>query len=244
MGGMRRTGPFVAIASFFVSVGFWTLRLGLDPEPLARSSGLVIAGGITGYGLIAVVGLLLVRGRWAKFLALSVTGSTFVVAGILDFDAALGAGLVLSGAAIVALTGPWLVGWVRMLPSATGPPPRAVIVALLPLALVPGVGAACPSGLDPAHWVMATAGVATSWAYARGVSWGVWAVRGGLLAAAIPAIVAAPPGGKLVLGSLVMTVTALGWNREVRLASHPIMERLPRPRSVRTPAPGAPSEAP
>jgi hypothetical protein len=241
---MQRTWPHLIAALVFLSAAAWSLHLAVAPEPFAPSSAAAIAIGLAIFGLIALTGLLLARGRWARYLAMAVAAATAILAVALEPGPWYVIGLVLSGLTIIGLTGPWLDGWVRRFPSADGPGPRAVLLVFLTLSLVPAVGVASPAGLELSHGILGGLGVLLAWAYARAQVWSLWAMRLVLPVFAIGPVLVSPWGGRLLLIVLVGAVVALAWSGEAARAVQPLLDRLPGPRVASPPgddlSPGSP----
>ncbi len=224
--------PFLVAALSMVAALAWAARLATDPDPLAGPSALLVSGGILGFGLITTTGLLLSRGRWARNVALALGGFELAMAAVVDLDAVTIGATVLSGAALVAVGGPWLDGWLRRRPAAGAPGPRPLLVTIGALALVPALGLVAPGGVGAAHLVLAATAVASAWAYARSHPWGLWAFRVMVPAIGIPAVLASPFLGGLVLAAGLAALTAVAWTREARLAVDPELATLPGPRPV------------
>jgi hypothetical protein len=232
---MQRTWPHLIAALVFLSAAVWSLHLAVAPDPFAPSSAAVIAIGLVILALISLTGLLLVRARWAKYLATALVASTAILAIVLEPGPWYVAGLVLSALTIAGLAGPWLDGWVRRFPSADGPGPRAVLLVLLTLGLVPAVGIASPAGLEVPHGVLGGAGVLFAWAYTRTQVWSLWAMRLALPVLAVGAVLVSPWGGRVLLIALVGAVVALAWSNEAARAVQPLLDRLPGPRVASPP---------
>ncbi len=215
----------------------WTLHLAAAPEPFAVDAALSVALGILIFSVIAVAGILLSRGRWSRWLARAVVTAEALVFVATDPTVAGYTAAGITAAALVAIEGPWLDGWVRKRPSAEGPGPTPIGVVLGGLALTPIVGVASPAGLAVWHGILGAAGVLLAWSYARAMPWSLWAIRVALVPLAVPAIVLSPPAGAVLLSAAVITITALAWAKESFLAVHPMFDRLPGPRSA-TPGPG------
>jgi len=200
---------------------------------------LLVAAGIVGFGLITTTGLLLSRGRWARNVALGLGGFELAMAAIVDLDAVTVTAAGFSGAALVALGGPWLHGWLRRHPAAAAPGPKPLALTMGALGVVPALGLAAPDGIGPAHLVLGAGAVAAAWAYTRSLTWGLWALRVVVPAAGIPAVLACPLPGAFALAALLAALTALAWTREARLAVDPEPATLPGPR-IATPRREAP----
>ncbi|MFQ5554949.1 MAG: hypothetical protein ACE5GC_06220 [Acidimicrobiia bacterium] len=222
--------PYVIAAAILAAAVAWTIHLANGPDPFAANSGLAIASGLVAFSVIDAAGLLLARGRWARYL-----GRTILIAqgALFIATATTAAGLVavsISAAAAFGLEGPWLDGWIRTRPSAEGPGPRSLAVVFGALAFLPAVGVASPTGLEPWHVLLAGLGVILTWAYARAMVWSVWVIRLGLPVAAIPAVAAGPLAGAVLLGALTVFVTGSAWTRDAMRAANPLFDRLPGPR--------------
>lgn len=223
------------VAAFVVLAGTaTTLHLAIAPDPFAGSAAAVIAVGILLHTTISVTGILIVRGRWARRLAAATIGLDLYVVAVSGMGVAAWVALVAALTALGGLSGRWLDGWFRMRPSATGPDPKAVVLALGLLGLVPAVGIASPSGLETAHGVLGAAGVLLGWAYSKAQVWSLWATRLGLPLVSLPAVLASPWQGGVFLAVLVAVLTWLAWSREAMLAVSPLVDRLPGPRRLRS----------
>jgi hypothetical protein len=219
----------LATAALGVAGAATSVLLASGDDDFAPSSAAVIAFGVVMFTLIAMVGVLLVRGRWARVLAIVVVLADLAlvaVVGVADWA------LVAAAAALVALGG--LVsrpvdGWLRQHPPPDGPDGRAVALALGLLALVPAVGLAAPDGLSTAHGVLGSAGVILAWAYSQAQPWAIWAIRLALPVLTVPAVMAEPWPGGLGLALLVAVLVALAWTPQAYAATAPRPGPLPAP---------------
>lgn len=205
-------------------------HLAVHPEPFSGPSAAVIAVGIVIYTVISVTGIALVRGRWARRLAIIVVVADLVVVAIGELDVLAWITLAAGLASLGGLVSRWLDGWFRLRPSATGPDPIAVVLLLGLGALAPAVGFASPAGLAAAHGVLGAAGFLLAWAYAKAQLWSLWAARLVLPIIALAAMVASPWPGAIALGAMTAALVRLAWSREALLAVQPIMPSLPGPR--------------
>lgn len=235
---MRRSAsPLLIISGLFAQAELlWSIRLAVFPEPFSPGSSALLIAGIVLYTVIAVVGMVLVRALWARWLALA-TAICTVVLGSLGgaFDAlALVAG-VSSLVAIGGLAGPWLRIWLRQRPGA-GAGAVAVALPLAAIAALPLAGLASVDAPTPATLVVAFAGPVLAWAYARGFSLGLWGLR--LLVPVLALVAALATGvwggpGYVVYGT---AVAILAWAPGARDALSPVQAPLPPPRVA--PEPG------
>jgi hypothetical protein len=203
-----------------------TLIMALAPAPLATSAAALFSAGFVVVTLVAVAGILLARGRWARHLGILVAGTWIVIGTIIDTEW----GLVVIGIAAVGLAatlGPWLGRWLRRLPTAAGAPPAAVIV-LLTLLLTPSAMAlAAPDGIAAAVWGFSAWSCLLALALARIMAGSLTAAR--LLhpaAGVATAIAVGMPAVVPALGSAAV-VAVLCWRRDVALAIAPIVPSPP-----------------
>lgn len=231
MGAM--SSPQVAASLVVLAAGSLTVHLARSPAPFAGSSAAVIAIGAMLFAVLASVGLMVVRGRWARWLALSVAVGVIGVAAIAeDFGGWAFASVGLGLGALVTLAGRWLDGWIRGRPSATGPDPKAVVLLIGFLALVPLVGLASPGGLETAHGMLGAGGVLLAWGYSKALVWALWAARLVLPLLVIAAALASPLPGALALLGVGAVLAWLTWTPEARLAVQPLLESTPGPRRI------------
>jgi hypothetical protein len=212
------------------------IHLGVGDDVFAPSSAVVIALGVVMFTLIAIVGLMLVRGRWARVLGVVVAVADLALVATVGLATW---GLVAAVAALLALGGlasRSIDRWLRQRPPADGPDGRAVALALGLLALAPAVGLAAPDGLAPAHGILGSAGILLGWAYSQAQPWAIWAIRLALPVIAVPAVLAEPWPGGLALAVMVAILVALAWTPQAYAASAPRPGPLPAPaRRRRTP---------
>lgn len=206
------------------------VHLVLRPDPFSGPSAAVIAVGIAVYTVIAVTGVSLVRGRWARRLAIVVVVLDLAVVAVGELDLFGWITIVAALGALGGLLGRWLDGWFRLRPSATGPDPLAVVLLLGLGALAPAVGLASPDRLTTAHGILGAAGLLLAWAYSKAQVWSLWAARIVLPVVALPAVLASPWPGALALAAGTAALVWLAWSREALLAVQPLMATLPGPR--------------
>lgn len=229
---MQRAPHLIAAAIFLAAVAA-AIHLAGGPGPFTPGSGVVLGIGFLLYGVISVAGLLVSRGRWARRFASGTTVAIVAGAALTaPWSVASIAAVGLGGAAFVGLTGRWLDGWIRRLPTPDGPGVRVMLLVLGLIGLVPLVALAAPRTISPGHGVLGAAGIFYGWAYSRAEVWAMWAIRTTLPLLAVPALVGSPAPGVVLLTIAVVGLTALAWTREARLAVEPLMDRLPGPRAL------------
>ena len=222
--------PMLVAATVPVASIAWTIHLAAAPDPFAADAGLTVAVGLLIFSVVDAAGIVLSRGRWARWLGQAIVAAGGVLFVVTDGAAASYVAVALSAVALVGLTGPWLDGWIRQRPSVEGPGPRPMGVVFGALALVPLAGVASPAGLEVWHGVVGATGVVLAWGYARAMAWALWALRLALPLVAIPGIVIGPWGGAVLLAAAIAVVTTLAWSHESLLAVQPLLDRRPPPR--------------
>jgi hypothetical protein len=151
-------------------------------------------------------------------------GTTFWVATLVPLNGWTVAGLATSSAAIILLLSPRQDRLVRKLPSASGPPPRSVIVTMAALGLPLALGL-IPS--NPNSWVLAIAacGPIAAFLYSRTIPGGLASMRFGLLAVALPAGVLMPLPHSVTALAICASITGIAWSPDVAVAFRPLIEK-------------------
>ena len=230
----------MAVSLLLLASGFLVgSRLTFVPAPWPPSSAGLIALSMVSLTTIAVVGLLLVGGRWARRLGLVVTAAGGLVLVAAPSGWTWWLALPCLAGAAVGLAGPWIDTQVRQRPAAAGPPAPAVLIPLL-LVATPGLmGAASLRPAGAAEWLIALICMATALWYARGGRGVMLGMRLLLpIAVVLSAVASGLPTGLAILAA-GGTVVGLAWRHESRLAVRPLLERG---RAVRIPPELAPPE--
>lgn len=215
----------VAVASLLLvaATGAWTTILGWAAIDLSGVAVILTAVALWTATVAAVAGMLIARSRWARRLALGVTGGHGVIALLPAVDAWWAGAAVLTCGAAIALGGPWLNGLIRQRPAAEGPPTRSVLVPLVLVAVAFAIGVLGGGG---------TAGAAVGFSALMTAFWFVRTLPGALIAVRIVwpavALALALPAGVVVgatalIGAAVVAV--LAWHESVRNSVHPLVER-------------------
>ncbi|MDP8959234.1 MAG: hypothetical protein M3N51_08560 [Actinomycetota bacterium] len=220
--------PFLAAASILVASVLWAIKLSFSQGTVAPDAAALLGADLVVLTVVAATGLLLVHGRWAKRLAQLLLAAQALLAVFVSLDPWWWAALAATAGGMVAIGGPWLDGWVRRLPGAAGPPPLAVALALGLLALPALVALSSPGGLGVVHWLLATAAVLVAWAYGRAMRPGIWTARF-LPLIALPAALASPLPGALLLLVATVVLAWLAWTEAARLAVTPLVTVRSRP---------------
>ena len=203
----------------------WVAALLVEPGPFVAGSILMIGVGLLATSSVAVVGMVLTGGRWARRAALTVVGLTGGVAVARPLDPVW---VVATGGTAVAAASMFsgaVTRGIRQLPAAAGPPERAVLVpmALLVVPFLLGL-ASWDVASAPTLIVALTAPFAALW-YTRVLPGGLLAVRAlwPLLAIGLAVTQTAVPGAVSLLSGV--TVALMSWHPSVKVAFHPPRER-------------------
>jgi hypothetical protein len=218
MSVMQRS-PVVITASVVLASLAWALNLVFGSGPLDNSAAALLAADQLVVGTVIGVGIALARGRWTRRAALLLLGGQALLGIALDANGWWIAAVLATAIGIAAVAGPWLGGWLRKLPRADGPPPRAVIMNLGLIALPSLVAVTGFDGVPLAGWLLSGLALAAAWAYSQAWLPALWAVRVALPVLGVAAAAALPWWGALVLGLAVTALTALAWSPEVRQAT-------------------------
>ncbi len=202
----------------------WSAALISDGTPLEPVPALLVGIGMILSATVSTIGMVLTGGRWSRSLGLMVLLVTAVVAVIRPFDGWWVIGVTLSAVSLTALLSPALSRTIRKLPSASGPPPRAVAAPLV-LLMAP-----CVMGLlgnDAAPWALLTVGLTaplTAFVYSRVLPGGLLAIRIGwpLLALTLTPWLGLACGATSAILGLVVAV--LSWDGSVKASYHPPRE--------------------
>jgi hypothetical protein len=215
---------FAAASTILVASLLWAIALALDPTPLGSAPASLLSVGLVVDSTVAMVGMIVVGGRWAHRLGGAVALMTAAVAVIRPVDTIWALGVAATAVSVIALASPGLTRGIRKLPTATGPPPRVVAVPLLLLVVPCLLGL---TGVDATVWALFAVGLSgpvAAFAYSRVVPGGLLAVR--LLWPAL-ALGLAPLLG-LVCGVisvvLAIVVLTLSWHPLVKTSFHPPQE--------------------
>jgi hypothetical protein len=219
--------PVVIAVSLILASLAWALALVFGSGPFAASAAALLAIDLLLVGTVIAVGVVLSRGRWTRRAGSVLLGAEALLSVFLGINGWWIGAVVTTAASIASFTGPWLGRWLRKLPSAAGPSPRAVALALSLLA-VPGlVAASSPGGVTLAGWVLSGFAVVSAWSYSRAWLTALWAIRTALPILGIIAAVGLTWPGGLALGLGVVMLTALAWAPDVLQAA-----LIPRPTRV------------
>jgi hypothetical protein len=214
----------LASASPLVAAVLWTVALMIDPGPLAPWSVFMVGFGLLTMATVSVVGMIVVGGRWALRTGLATIGASLVIAAVRPVDPIWFVALVGSAAAGVVLFLPVVTRHIRRLPSATGPPPRAVLVTLLLVSAPLAFGLAAWDRPSAATVVVGLgAPLAALW-YSRLLPGGLYAVRIIWPALALGLAAFQPVAVAVVSAAMTLAVIVLAWHHDVQVAFHPPRE--------------------
>lgn len=214
----------LAAATIQLAALVWTLVLLIDATPLETAPALLVGLGILSMSTVALIGMVAVGGRWAHRLALIDIGFMALLAMIRPIDVVWVVGVATTAAALAALLSPVVTSSIRKLPSASGPPPRAITPPLILLA-APALLGFLGNGSEP--WALLIVGLGApnvAWIYSRVITGGLLAIR--LIWPAIA--IALAPWMSLSAGiasvSTAVAVLVLSWHKSVKASYHPPRE--------------------
>ena len=215
---MQRS-PVVIAATIMLASVAWALALMFGSGPLADSAAALLAADQLVVGTVIGVGVVLSRGRWTRRAAYALLGGQAMLGVFLEADGWWIAAVLLTAGGIAAVSGPWLRGWLRKLPRADGPPPKAVAMNLGLLSLPALVAVTGFQGVPVTGWLLSGFAVIAGWAYSQAWLSGLWAVRLGLPVLGLAAALSLPWPGAVLLGLAVGLLAMLAWSPEVHQAT-------------------------
>lgn len=217
------TKPLLAGTTLLAALG-WIVALIVDPGPLEWAPALLYGVGLLAMATVATVGMVVVGGRWAHRLGLVSIGFGLALALIRPIDVWWVFAVGLTGLATVALLSPGLTGGIRRLPSASGPPPRAIAPPLILLAAPCVLGLA---GNEATPWALLVVGLSApsfAFAYSRVIPGGLLGVR---LVWPVMTLALSPLlglWGGITAAVLAVVVGGASWHRAVKASYHPPVE--------------------
>lgn len=234
--GWHTPGVLTSLGVGFVlgAVLCWTAVISVGAD-LSPTSTLMVGISMILTATIATVGILVTSGRWSRRLALVSLTMGPIAAASAPIDFLWLAAMALTAAASLVLLSPELV--IRKLPSATGPPQKAV---LLPILLVVSPFAYGITADGSPSWALLVAGIGAlvaAFLYARVIPGGLLAVRYLWPALAVGLGSVLDTVTALTSAALAVTVALLAWSSEAKTAFHP-------PRQVGTTYPIPPELSP
>lgn len=202
----------------------WVIALIVDPDGFGPPSVLLIGIGLLAMATVAVVGMILSGGLWARRLGFGVIVACVLVAASRPIDPIWYVAIAFTAVALAAMLLPSVTNRLRKLPSASGPPPRSILTPIVLLTVPFAIGL---TAVDATPWAMIVVGLSalvSAYLYARVTPGGLFAIR--VLWPSL-AIGLAPflgfPGGP-VSALLGITVAGLAWHSSVKTAFHPLSE--------------------
>jgi hypothetical protein len=196
----------------------------VDPGPLETAPALLVGLGLLVTSTVAMVGMIAVWGRWAHGLALLDIGFMAILAIVRPADAVWFVAEGLTALSLLALLSPVVSSSIRKLPSASGPPPRAVAPAFI-LVATPAVLGFLGNGSEP--WALLIVGLGApivAWLYSRVIPGGLLSIRlvWPALAITLAFWMSLPAGSASVF--IAVSVVVLSWHKSVKASYHPPRE--------------------
>lgn len=225
--------PRLIAVSLVLGASLWSLAISTRADdPFSTDAAVLVSIGLLSFAVIAAIGLLLPRGRWARNLARALLIGEALLGAAVPLSGWAIPALVATGGSLVGIQGKWLDGWLRRLPAADGPSLKAILYVLGAIALVPAIGLAAPGGVEIRQGLLGALGVLIAWGYSKAQIWALWAGRLLLPAVTVLAAVNSDPLGAVALLIIGLALTYLAWTEAVRLAISPLMDNLPGPRRM------------
>lgn len=215
--------PLLASTTLLAAL-VWTAAVVVDRDPFTPAPALLVGIGLLVTATVASIGMIVVGGRWAHRLGVGALAATLVLAMVRAIDVLWLAGIAATALALVAMFSPTLTDTIRQLPSASGPPPRAVAPALLLVATPLILGFV---GRDATAWALLVVGLTAPLVgllYSRVFPGGLLAVRllWPVLALSLTPLLGWVAG--VVTAGLASTLAVLSWDPSVKASYHPPRE--------------------
>ncbi len=227
---MSRTA--VAIGSgALLSVLTSAIAFLIDPSPISESSAFMIVFGMASIALGGMAALVLVRAPWSRWL-LGVTVVSMLFLGSLGGGPWFWVSLAIGAGVTIGLAGPWLTLWVRQQPVAEKLGPIPVVLISAGACSPVYVGLVSYDGVAARHWILVLTAIISSWAYGRGLPFGIWGFRAVLPMVTLVVLIGTGWDALAVaLGAL--TLTGLSWTSGARAVTAVITPPLPSPSTRR-----------
>ncbi len=232
--------PIFAPAALLAAAIAWAITLAFGEPTIGTTAAAVAAVDLLIVTLVAIVGLVVVRARWARRFSMAVIGLMAGMALTMPISNNWVVALLLSGVAVSAVVGPSLEDYLQP-PTSGGPPPKAVTL-LLTLLVLPGVTAFLTGSPVPiAAWFVIIGAPAVAWAYGKGRVEGLWAARIGIPIAGLVTLWGLDWWAVALLAASVAGETWLAWSGDV---ARPVdrQSEAPATRSMAIPPELAPPE--
>jgi hypothetical protein len=215
----------------------WVAAIVVDNSPFTAAPAFLIGLGLLAMSTVSFVGMVVSGGRWAHRLGIVALGFGAVLAVLRPIDFMWLASVALTALALVALHSPTLMGSIRKLPSASGPPPRAITPPLILLATPCILGFL---GNDATVWALLVVGISApnvAFLYSRVIPGGLIAIRlvWPAMALALSPLLGWAAG--MAAATIAVAVAWIAWDDSVKASYHP-------PREVGTTFPIPPELAP
>ena len=217
-----RVKPSVLAGLPFVAILAWVIALMVDPGIYGSISMALIGSGLLIGATVGTVGLVTMGARWARWTLVAGVATTFAIAIGRPVDGLWIVAISLGMMSLVYLLSPGR-GAIRKLPSASGPPPRAVLVTMLCLLAPLGLGLA---PIDANGWVavVAIAGPLTALWYTRVVAGGLFAMRYGFPALALALAPLMGVAHATLSVALAVAIGVLARSADVAVAFRPLVK--------------------
>ncbi len=216
-----RLAPAAPLAASLV----WAAALVTNPGAFDAFGAVLAGSDLLLLATVGVVGMVLSGGRWARRLSLGVSGAGYLLALLRPIDGLWWAGVVLTSLSTLLLYLPVVTRNIRKLPSASGPPARAVALPLVLLVVPFPLALASLGETHPLAVVIAVMALLSAFWYVRVLPGGLIAVR--IIWPLVAVALAWPLGivAGLISVAAAVAVALLAWSKEVGVAFYPPVER-------------------
>ena len=199
----------------------WTAVISLSGS-FDPAAALLVGVGLLVVNTVSIVGMVVNSARWARRLAFVGLGMSSLAGAFVPVDNAWLAAMAITAIAAAYLFRPSVS--IRRLPSATGPPTRAV---LIPLVLIVAPYLYGLAGAGSQSWALLVSGLSAPLAgflYAGVRPGGLLAVRLAWPALAVVLVPFLEPVAVVASLALAGLVAGLAWSAEAKTAFHPPRE--------------------
>ena len=215
--------PLLAAAPLMAALA-WTVAIAVDGGGRSQGSVLLIGLGLILMATVSVVGMIVAGGRWARRLGFAVAAATGLVALTRETDVFWWIALAFTGLTVLALNTPSVTTSIRQLPSAQGPPVRAVLAPLILISTTFILGFVSTDIVAWPELDVALSAPLVAFAYSRAFRGGLFSMRvlWPVLAGGLAFLMEWPTGA--VAAGLGLTVAVLAWHPSVKVAFSPPRE--------------------
>lgn len=202
----------------------WVIAIVVDSTPFSAAPAFLIGLGLLAMSTVSFVGMVVSGGRWAHRMGMVALGFSAILAVVRPLDVMWVVSVTLTAVAVVGLLSPTLTGSIRKLPSASGPPPRAITPPLILLATPCVLGLL---GNEATVWALLLVGVSApnvAFIYSRVLPGGLISLR--LLWPAMTLALSPFLGwiAGIPAAAIAIAIAVIAWDDSVKASYHPPRE--------------------